>query len=126
MVLLLAWLAIVLSSWIRIRLHAKNQLPRLPITKLRPSSTFNKIEVVFHISSSLVETMLLTKNLLPRSAGKQIEVVFHILSIWVKIMLHSEIQLPMYVVWQCLKSLSGCVGWWGGGPTNYLVTPNLS
>ena len=26
------------SSWIKIRLHTKNQLPRLPITKLRSSS----------------------------------------------------------------------------------------
>ena len=34
--------------------------------KLRSSSIFKRIEIVFHISSSLVEIMLHTKNHLPR------------------------------------------------------------
>ena len=30
------------SSWVKIKLHTKNQLPRLPITKLRSSSIWRK------------------------------------------------------------------------------------
>ena len=70
-----------------------------------------KNEVVFHL-----------KKLRSSSIFKNIEVAFHISSSWVKIRLHTKNQLPRLsgsaVVW---------CGWGGvGGPTNYLVYPNLS
>jgi hypothetical protein len=76
-------------------------------------------KVVFQISSSLVETMLHTKNQLPRlpraklrssSIFKNIEVIFHISSSWVKIMLRTENQLPMLSG----SALKVRLGWWGG------------
>ena len=54
-------------------LHTKNQLPRLPRTKLRSSSIWKKLR-----SSSIF---------------KNIEVVLHNSSSWVKIRLHTENQL---------------------------------
>ena len=56
------------SSWVKIRLHTKNQLLSLTRNKLRSFSNWNKlrsssifknIEVVFHISSSWVKISFL-------------------------------------------------------------------
>ena len=64
-------------------LHTKNQLPRLPRTKLRSSSIekklrsssiFKNIEVVFHNSSSWVKIRLHTKNQLPGLPGSALKV----------------------------------------------------
>ena len=58
-----------------------------------------------------------------------VEVVFHFLiggrlSSWVKIRLHTENQPPRLS--KSAFKVSLVVVGWGGGPTKYFVTPNLS
>ena len=58
------------------RLHLKKNCGRLPFSKkLRSSSFFKNIEVVFHISSSLVIIRLPTKNQPPRLPGTALIVI---------------------------------------------------
>ena len=49
----------------------------------------------------------------------------HNSSSWVKIRLHTKNQLPR-LSGSALKVSVVVVGWGGGGPTKYFVTPNLS
>ena len=71
------------SSWVNIRLHTENQLPRLPgknlwsfyiWIKLSLSSISKNIDVVFHISSSWVNIRLHIKNQLPMLSQSALKV----------------------------------------------------
>jgi hypothetical protein len=122
-----------------IRLHTKNQISRLSGSALKvwlgwgggPTDYFVTPNLSWGWVEAVTIIMLYRYQYIywgGEGRGGQVTPFFlHISSSWVKIRLHTENQLPG-LSGSALKVWLGWVGGvgWGGGPTDYFITLNLS